>query len=223
MQYDNFNYDAQGAHDAVYTAKYDFTNVINAKLKFDVAYTPYGGQYSDTLEVLASTDCGATFTSLYKKGGVALSTAPPNSTTAFVPTSSQWRTDSIDVSLVAGFPEVLFSFVNIGYFGQVLYVDNINLGGTFTGVNEPLNDFTFSIYPNPVENELTVSLPLTISNLPAKEKVQIRMLDVHGKIISSTFCTSASCKIRTAALAAGTYFIEVTSGNRSVKKKFIKE
>ncbi len=220
MQYDNYDYDAQGAHDAVWTAKYDFTNVQNAKLFFDVAYTPYGGQYSDTLEVRASTDCGATFTSLYFKGGVNLSTAPPLSSAAFVPTSSQWRTDTIDVTSLTGNSEVLFSFENIGRYGQVLYVDNINLNALINSVSEMKNDFAFSVYPNPVKDELTLSL--SSNEEPGKIEIEIFNslgMDVMKKKIEHH---GINLHIPTTGLSAGFYFVKVSAGNRKGVARFNK-
>jgi len=210
MQYDNYDYDAQGAHDAVWTAKYDFTNVQTAKLFFDMAYTPYGGQYSDTLEVRASTDCGVTFTSLYLKGGLNLATAPQLSSAAFVPTAGQWRTDTIDVSLFTGNNEVLFSFENIGRYGQILYVDNINITALVNSVDELKNDFGISVYPNPVKDDLNLSL----SGKDALNEIEIEIFNVIGKEIFKKKIEHPGTDLRlpTSAFAAGFYFVKVSSG-----------
>ena len=61
---------------AVWTAKYNFTNVISDWLRFDVTYARYNDVYSDTLEVRVPTDCGTSFTSVYLKAGNMLATAP---------------------------------------------------------------------------------------------------------------------------------------------------
>ena len=222
MLNDNYDYDAQGAHDAVWTAKYDFANVQNAKLFFDVAYAPYGGQYMDSLEVLASTDCGATFTSYYLKGGVSLSTAPQFQASIFIPTATQWRTDTVDVTSLAGNSEVLFSFTNIGRFGQALYVDNINLGATFTSVNEIKNDFTFSFYPNPVKNNLNIFIS-TYREIGGEE-VEVKIIDIIGKEVlgKKYVSTKGGIKISTLKLKPGAYFLKIKSGNNEATERFIK-
>ena len=163
---------------------------------FDVAYAPYGGQYMDTLQVLASTDCGSMFTSFYLKGGVTLATAPALTASGFIPTASQWRTDTVDVTTLAGNSEVLFSFTNIGRFGQIIYVDNINLGATFTSVNEIENDFEFSVFPNPVKNELSV-----IGNwLLSEKEITIKIYDVVGKeVLNKKLKTSSVTRKRPSA------------------------
>lgn len=126
--FDNYNTDAVGERDEMRTPKYSFTSVAAARLRFDVAYARYNSFYSDTLEVKLSTNCGLSWTSIYLKGGSTLSTRPDLSATTFTPTNAQWRTDSIDISLLtAGQGNVMFSFINRGHYGQAIYLDNINL------------------------------------------------------------------------------------------------
>lgn len=127
--FDNYNINALNQRDEMRTPKYSFSNVANARLRFDVAYARYSATYTDTLEVKLSTDCGTTWSSIYIKGGSTLSTVANDVTSnIFTPTSSQWRRDTIDISLLtAGQGNVMFSFINRGHFGQPIYLDNINL------------------------------------------------------------------------------------------------
>jgi PKD repeat protein len=140
-RFDDYNIDAGGERDEMRTPKYIFTNVVSARLRFDVAYRQYDNQYSDTLQVKLSTNCGTSWTSIYMKGGSILSTvAGTQQTTQFVPTATQWRRDSIDISaLSAGQGNVMMSFVNRGWYGQSMYVDNINLAfpTPTTNFNQP--------------------------------------------------------------------------------------
>lgn len=150
MYFDNYFNDVQGNRDQLYTAKYDFTIQYPTYLTFDVAYSEYGGQYSDTLAVLASADCGNTFDTLYVKGGGTLATAPSFTADIFIPTAGQWRTDSIDISNYADNPELLFAFENRGRWGQAIYVDNINISTyNAAGLNENNNHWASNLYPNP--------------------------------------------------------------------------
>lgn len=126
--FDNYNVDAARENDEIRTPKYIFSNVANAHLRFDVAYARYNMYYTDTLEVKLSSNCGASWTSIYLKGGTALSTAPDLSANTFTPTNAEWRTDSVDIStLTAGQGNVMFSFINRGHYGQSIHLDNINL------------------------------------------------------------------------------------------------
>ncbi|MBK9283672.1 MAG: S8 family serine peptidase [Sphingobacteriaceae bacterium] len=128
--FDNAGLDAAGDRDEMRTPKYNCSNVVSAKLRFDVAYKVLNNIESDTLRVNGSTNCGASWSNLYIKGGTVLATAPltPTAYPLWIPTSTQWRTDSINVTgLVAGQSNVMFNFVNHGHYGQGIYLDNINL------------------------------------------------------------------------------------------------
>lgn len=126
MMYDNFSYDANGKRDEFRSPQYNFQNLSSAYLTFDHAYANYSSGYYDSLAVLVSTDCGLTFTEVYNKGYSDLATAP-NTTSFFVPDSSQWITDYIDMTPYLNQPKVLISFQSRGHYGNALYVDNINL------------------------------------------------------------------------------------------------
>lgn len=124
--YDHYN----GDRDEMRSSGYNFTGISSATLTFDVAHRRYSGANVDSLAVLVSTDCGVTFNTVYFKWGNTLSTVPGDYTPdAFVPTPSQWRTETVDLSPYIGNPNVLISFQNRGNYGQHIYIDNINLTG----------------------------------------------------------------------------------------------
>jgi hypothetical protein len=127
--------------------------------------------------------------------------------TPFVPSSSQWRTDTVDVSGYAGFDEVLFSFENIGRYGQVLYVDNINISANFTGIQDTDNQITYALYPNPASSYFIVAAGSgTIS-----KNTPISIYSTSGKLISSSLVNATTDKIRisTDMLPTGFYFVKI--------------
>ncbi len=131
--YDNFagspGNNPGGTLDVLYSAIYDFSGVADATLTFDVAYARYDNLHSDSLFVMISTDCANTFgTALYVKGGTDLATAP-DQTSSFTPTSSQWRTETIDLSAYGGEQNVTLAFVNKSGWGNRLFLDNISMRG----------------------------------------------------------------------------------------------
>lgn len=132
VMFDNFN-DVNGQNpfgtiDAVVTRHFDFTNVSDAMLKFDVAYAPFIEDIGDTLIVLVATNCSQNFNQIvYQRGGVDLSTAPL-AAEPFTPTASQWRTEFVDLSAYDGESDVTIAIVNLSGFGNRLFLDNIGLG-----------------------------------------------------------------------------------------------
>jgi hypothetical protein len=192
-----------------------FQWAVAPKLFFDVAYSPYDTSAavgeSDTLAVYASTDCGTTFSLLYLKGGTQLSAdSSLNNTSLFIPTPAQWRTDSVDLSAYIGQTDVIISFENRSYFGNGLYLDNINFSSN-TGVSENNHSSEFFISPNPVNNKATI----TIRNLNSSEKnIALRIFDVFGKEIRTIQLISSSVGDFTAVfdkgnLPSGMYFIHL--------------
>jgi photosystem II stability/assembly factor-like uncharacterized protein len=203
-RFDNFNIDSQGDWDDMRLAM-SIPNSPGTELVFDVAYAVYGGQYSDTLEILISTDCGQTFTQVYRKGGTQLSTAP-NTTDMFEPTSTQWRTDTVDLSAYVNSPEVILAFRNWGHFGQPIYLDNIRIGNP-NSVEEQVQHSP-RLYPNPVSSQSIIRL-----DLPQNNACEVRIFNMQGKLIRSYPNVAGTMEIP--GLAGGQYLIQVT-GNEKI-------
>jgi PKD repeat protein len=131
--FNNLSYNIPTERDEMRTMGINFSGYTSLTFTFDVAYAKYSSSRSDTLEILASTDCGATWTTVYLKGGSNLSTVSSQNN-AFTPTNSQWRNDAVNITAYAGQPDMIFSFKNHNHHGNYLWIDNINISGT---VNAP--------------------------------------------------------------------------------------
>jgi Pregnancy-associated plasma protein-A/SprB repeat/HYR domain len=117
-----------GTIDALITRHYDLTEYQNTELHFDLAYAPFSAALTDTLLVMVATDCSQIFNEVvFVKGGETLATAPATQD-PFVPSASQWRTESIDLSNYDGATDITLAFVNLSGWGNRLYLDNIRLG-----------------------------------------------------------------------------------------------
>jgi hypothetical protein len=94
--FDNYFIDVQGKRDVLATAPAQTANASNpVSLFFDVAYARYAANYSDTLAVYVSEDCGQSRSLVYLKGGEELATAPDFSSDRWVPAASEWRSESV--------------------------------------------------------------------------------------------------------------------------------
>jgi len=175
MAFDNYNINATNERDDIFTPYY-LISTSGSVLTFDVAYARYGGVYSDTLAVYYSDDCGITRTLLYSKGGSTLATAPDN-TSIFVPSSTEWRNESI--LLPTSTQPMTIIFQNRGGWGNYLYVDNINITMPTSVTDKPLTQ-QIKVYPNPAKDKTYIELPamngeLTISNLFGQTLYQERI------------------------------------------------
>lgn len=212
--FDNYNYDSQGHLDDM-RIRADMTQQSTHWLKFDHAYAIYGAPYSDTLEVLVSTDCGATFTSLYFKGGSQLATAPPLQSGTFVPAATEWATDSIDLSAWASSTDLLIAFRNHGNFGQAMYVDNINLSSP-NGIHENLSSTGFAqLCPSPVISGQELTL-----QSDRDEIFTVEIFDASGKLILREQHQKGD-QVHTGYLAPGTYFYRILSESMIRNNSFI--
>jgi PKD repeat protein len=156
--------DIIGQRQQIYTPEYDFTSVANPEIYFDVAYAPYSSVFSDTLVIYYSTDCGASFTQIYSKGGLTLGTtgnyvttgADTNLLGCFLPLINNWRTDTIHIPAITGINNVMFSFENRSGNGSPLYIDNINMPGVPTKVAVVSSNPYVEVYPNPNNGQFTI-------------------------------------------------------------------
>jgi hypothetical protein len=219
--------DMTGDKDWFYTSSYNFSSINSASMTFDVAYAVLNysnALYTDTLAVQYSTDCGTTWTQLYKKGGATLASAPTttNSSTGWTPTSSsQWRTDNITLPAgVLGQASVMFAFENISDWADWLYIDNINItANSTTGISSNNALSSISVYPNPAHNSISIN---TLENTSS-----VSVTDIIGQTVVAEQKVNGAQQVQTidiANLANGVYFIKVNSTDSQTKIiRFIKD
>ncbi|MGP8216329.1 MAG: C10 family peptidase [Bacteroidia bacterium] len=217
MYYNNCTGGITGNYDQIYTPAYNFSSVTSPELYFDVAYEPYGVisgvDYTDTLAVYYSTDCGNTWKNVYLKGGTTLcttgGTAGGGTDTlhgggCFLPGSTHWRTDTIKIPAIAGNADVMFSFENRSGNGTNLYVDNVNIPGV------PLSIFNLStyekitVYPNPNNGSIT------IQSTGGNGQLSVEIYNVLGQNIYNAPLSESKTQI-SFTQTAGVYFYRILS------------
>lgn len=195
MIFDNNGINAEGKHDRIITPMVALKTVSKALLSFDVAYQPYSALYPDSLLVTISNDCGRTWKTVYSKSGSTLGTSPAAAIYyRFTPSASKWRKDTVDLTPYAG-NDVLIAFENVGYYGQALFVDNVNL------VMTPAVDFVAS------DTEICVGSSVTFydSTLNASS--------VSWTFAGGTPATSTASVVTVNYGTAGTYPVTLNASN----------
>jgi len=216
---DNFNNDNTGTRDELVTPLTDLTGVTSLNLTFDVAYARYDSQYSDTLAVHVSTDCGQTWTQVYLKGGSTLATAPDN-TNAFQPSASQWRNETINLNSYVGQSSIQARFQNRSGYGNFMWLDNININvpSAITETDAGI----FSIYPNPGSGLFTLDCSAGFA-----AEVQLSLCDVTGREVwqqQHNNLSSGRTTIDLSGMSEGVYFLQIAhEGAKSVKKLVIRK
>ena len=217
MNFDNFDNDCGGRHDRILTPKLDLSAATNAYMTFDVAYSYYSG-YHDSLTVDVSDDCGKTFTTIYEKDSTVLATAP-DTTNAFLPGATQWRTDTVSLNAFLG-SHIQVAFDNIGHYGQNLYIDNVNIAVTSPlGVKPVATEGSVTVFPNPARDKMSIRAAGLKSN-----SAVISLYNEMGALISrkseQVNAGALNSSVNVSALPAGIYelIIQGDQGDRFVKQ-----
>lgn len=197
----------------------NLTTGTDPYMSFDVAYNyhrytpPYltvDTSFADTLSVMASTDCGATYTTVYKKGGAQLATysAPimnPTSVSATygTPASGNWRTENIDLNAYAGSAGVMLKIEYRSALGGWLNMDNVRVGSGPVSVQDIAKSKAL-IFPNPASDLLNISTGEAIAN--------ITITDMTGRtVLSLSDVKSSEITIPTTDLVSGMYVVRIAT------------
>ena len=220
----NFGYNSTGAKDDLRLPNVTFQKVDSAFLSFQVAAASYSDQNNsnnvwDTLQLLASTDCGLTYTSVYKKYGKNLVTRTGATTTSFTPASTEWRKDSVNLDGYIGQNNVLLAFRNTTGYENNIYLDDINLRTVI--INPNLKRLGFLATPNPTSGVITVQFYPQPTNLRA-----LQVYDIAGQKIAevsgANVQTSNYYRFDITRYAAGTYIVRAVFSDRVITNKILK-
>lgn len=130
-----------------------------------------------------------------------------------------------DNAMVTATPNQGYNFLNWTENGNVISSEaaysftvtaNRSLVANFdvvTSIDPPL---PFTMYPNPTATLLHIQADSVLIE-------KIRIFDTSGRILFEKDYKAVSLSIDVSSLLTGTYFIEVSSGKRSLIRRFIKK
>ena len=210
--------DMSGQIDYLMLPLINFSNASAlATFEFNVAYAKYNSGTDDNLKLRASIDCGETWTIIYNKSGIPLSTAP-NSSSFFVPAASEWRLESINLATFAGVSEVMFRFETLSDFGNNVYIDDVAITDAGVNVNDISKAEAFNVYPNPSSGLLNF-----VFSEKQDENLQLSLTDTEGRIVFEKDITPGmnSCIVDVSRFAKGIYTAILNAGDTSERKKVV--
>lgn len=230
-----FIFDNSGTREEVISPRLDLRNQGNVYLHFNVdynyvKYTPdvfADTVFADTLEVLVSTDCGATYTSLFKKAGADLSghdepILNPLSieAVALAKDESKYKSFTIDISQLAGQESVAFKFSYISALGGYIYLDDVAVNSSpLTTKNVAVKQAVLNLFPNPTDGLLQVAL----NNGKSIETVVAYNINGQEVLHRKGSGSAAVQQIDVTHLPAGVYWLQLGSGSEKFKAKFVKQ
>jgi hypothetical protein len=88
------------------------------------------------------------------------------------------------------------------------------------GVEEKTEDASIGFYPNPAHDKLMITYNGSRANM---EAIRIKIINSLGALVYTDTMEGILKELRLDALAPGLYFIQFTSGNKTISRKVIKE
>lgn len=188
---------------------WDVSNVTNMNSMFESA-TSFGSSLNDFWESEATTfNTSSSPLSAWNVSNVLTMDDMFKNATSFNQDISNWCVEQIeeepnDFALDA--PLQIEFFPDWGADCETFSINN--------------EDFSsFSIYPNPVRNQLTFNW----GDMQVNEKVKIQIYSITGKEVFSRVFNQQPTSINLRDLATGVYFLKLNSGSKSAVRKILKK
>ncbi|MBT1712122.1 T9SS type A sorting domain-containing protein [Fulvivirgaceae bacterium PWU5] len=184
----------------------DFSQTAKTTLFFDWSYHRRPG-FSDNVVVMASSDCGTTFTTVY--------TLPLNSsdgqTTEWKPAAAgDWTRQAVNLDAYAGQEQVRIAFLFTNGNGNNFYLDNLNFF-----VPQP-----FTLYPNPASDNFYIAF-----NFQEETSASIEVIDAMGKLMRQESLGDARNQnhaVPVDALRPGVYVVRVRTSTQVWSTRFVR-
>lgn len=224
-----FLFDNSFRSEEIQTPVLDLTSMQNPHLAFDLAfnYLKFKSNndsitLSDTLELLISTDCGNTFTRIFKAGGKELATFaapilnPQTLEACFInPSANNWSTMLFPLTAYATSSNAIISFKYTSGLGGSINIDNVAVTSNAVGIETPEQN-NVVMYPNPANSSTTI----TANNITA-----VNVWDANGKLctLKTTPLGENTTVLHTDLLSSGVYYVQVVTEHAIQHQKLIIE
>jgi len=223
---DNFS-NSLGDTSTLVSPTFNLAVIGSPTLKFKMAYQQRATNNLDRLQIYSSTNCGDTWVSRFARSGTALqpSTVTGQSTSPFVPTSSQFATYTVNINSIASSTNAMFRFVfyaGTASIGNELYLDDINIYNTTVGIKNIEAEVGLEIYPNPSSSNVNI-----VFTLSKKYNISVNIVDMLGRVVEtnpSQYYQSGQTLItigNKATYQSGIYFVNIDIDGQHISKKII--
>ncbi len=213
-----------GARDRLVSPSFDLRGYDNMNLSFRHAYAQRLSEVADSLIVLASDDCGATWTRLFadaENGSGNFATHALQD--GFVPqTADDWCGGSfgpdcfvLNLNNYAGKSDVKIAFETFSFYGNPIFLTDIELGPTVQIPVQLENAGRITVYPNPASETITVGLA---------EGLQIkvmRIISATGQTVLTESNWNTSRTLNVSKLSRGVYTLELELENSTERTRLV--
>lgn len=225
MFIENANYNANDQKDWAILPQLDLTTRQNPSLNFYISYKLWTNpsanpNYSDTLDIKISTDCGLTWSSVYRKAGTALVTNTPTfqASDYFPSQASQWRLESIDLTPYGSSSTAIIKIENTTAYENNLFIDELSIDGLVSTKELIAKNLSVVVFPNPAKDKVFVNTNF------GNNITHVKIYNVLGGVVSQTSGNlNSNAEISLNGLNAGVYFVEVETENGKAIKRLVVE
>ncbi|HLP51676.1 MAG TPA: M43 family zinc metalloprotease [Chitinophagales bacterium] len=222
----NFNSNVDGSYDELITPAFDLTNVTAPHDSLSFVYSYAAQEFVppgpiDSLAVYATSNCGSTWTNIFKKGGDALMNGGYLSS-LFIPTNAAyWSQVNVPITNAFKTDHVRFKIRIWGSrISNNFYIDDFTVGRVFNGIEENKLP-ALSVVPNPFNSTIRI-------NGLQEGNYSIAVFDITGrevKSFASVYAANNHFNLDVSSVTAkGVYVLKVTNGNgQSRALKLIRE
>jgi subtilisin family serine protease len=212
----NFDYTAKTQTDIMYLPKLQVHNADSIVLSFWRAYKAAAS--ADSLAVIASFDCGKTYSTVWKKGGNDLATTTGTQASAYIPIDADWAKEQLVFGIPKNTDKVIIGFEAINGNGQYLYLDDISVK-TKT-LPAKLKADGVLITPNPFSKQLTIQ-----HYIPPTDLNSISIFTSSAQLVyQQNFKGNADSLISLdlGKLNKGVYLVKLDYKDKRITKKVVK-
>lgn len=224
------DYFAVAQRDRLISSPFNLDGLTTASLEFQHAYAQHldAINYTDSLIVYISDNCGDTWTRIWEGGedGTGnFATHEPTDYDFFPEVESDWCMSGwgapcviLDISNWAGSNDVRVAFETFSYFGNPIFVDNVAVS-QLVGVND--NDRlenNIRIFPNPTNGQFTVSIA------GENQFDKLLVTNYMGQVVNQQTISPSKSKIilnESDRWASGVYFIKLSGISGTQTEKLI--
>lgn len=200
-------------------------NTISGTLSFKIAYAKRNADSYENLKVYVSANCGRTWSMRYSRSGNTLVTNGGNYvSTTFVPNSTQWREDVVNLGTYGDSANIRLKFEINSNGGNYLYLDDINISiVTSDQIISELEPY-INIFPNPVDYSSSV-----VYTLYKNSDVKFEIYELSGRKINEISKKQVAGNYTVAIseyldnLSGGIYIFKATIGEYTKAFRLVKD
>ena len=217
-----YEYNDVGQRDRLVSPLLNFTGYITIDFSFTHAYAIYNSSRKDSIIIYISTDCGTDWTRIFE-AGEDFATHPPT-TSDFVPSNtSDWcgvgygdDCHTLDLSQWVGNSDVLIMFESYNGHGNMMYIDDVVITGeTGTVVFENSDNYNISVFPNPTNGFVNISLK------KIKIPVNLYAYNSIGQVVYVERIKTVDAQLDFTSFEKGIYYLSFFNNEISMIKKIV--